>query len=175
MIGQSISHYRVISNLGSGGMGDVYLAEDERLGRKLALKILPERFTSDPERARRFEQEARAASSLNHPNIITIHDIGRARTADGDLYFIAAEFVEGETLRSRLNGTAPGHGIEMTEAIEIAIQCCGALQAAHGAGIIHRDIKPENIMLRPDGYVKILDFGLAKLIEREVAETMTKS
>ncbi len=170
MIGQIVSRFRIIGNLGSGGMGDVYLAEDELLGRKLALKILPERFTSDPERARRFEQEARAASALNHPNIITIHDIGRARTSDGDLYFIAAEFVEGETLRSRLNGTAPGHRIEMTEAIEIALQCCGALQAAHGAGIIHRDIKPENIMLRPDGYVKILDFGLAKLIERDETE-----
>lgn len=171
MIGKTVSHYRILSNLGSGGMGDVYLAEDERLGRKLALKILPERFTSDPERARRFEQEARAASSLNHPNIITIHDIGRARTSDGDLYYIAAEFVEGETLRSRLNSNAPGHRIEMPEAIEIAIQCCGALQVAHGAGIIHRDIKPENIMLRPDGYVKILDFGLAKLIERDETET----
>src|SRR5262245_17937326 len=171
MIGQTVFHYRVLSNLGSGGMGDVYLAEDERLGRLLALKILPERFTSDPERARRFEQEARAASSLNHPNIITIHDIGRAQTSDGDLYFIAAEYIEGETLRSRLNGAAPGDGIEMTEAIDIAIQCCGALQAAHGAGIIHRDIKPENIMLRPDGYAKILDFGLAKLIELENQET----
>ncbi len=172
MIGQIVSRYRIVGNLGSGGMGDVYLAEDERLGRKLALKILPERFTSDPGRVRRFEQEARAASALNHPNIITIHDIGRAQTSDGDLYFIAAEYVEGETLRSRLlNVAEPRHRIEMTEAIEIAIQCCGALQAAHGAGIIHRDIKPENIMLRPDGYVKILDFGLAKLIERDATET----
>src|SRR5262245_3577302 len=146
MIGQTISHYRILSKLGSGGMGEVYLAEDERLGRKLGLKILPEKFTQDADRVRRFEQEARAASALNHPNIITIHDIGHIQTVVGALYFIATEFVEGETLRSRLNTIAPDRKIEMTEAIEIAMQCCNALQTAHKAGIIHRDIKPENIM-----------------------------
>jgi len=174
MIGQTISHYRILGKLGSGGMGEVYLAEDERLGRKLALKILPELFTQDDSRVRRFEQEARAASALNHPNIITIHDIGHVRTVAGNLHFIATEFVEGETLRSRLNAMAPTMAterkLEMAEAIEIAIQCCNALQAAHRSGIIHRDIKPENIMLRPDGYVKILDFGLAKLTEQPVRE-----
>jgi len=170
MIGQTISHYRILGKLGSGGMGEVYLAEDERLGRKVALKILPEKFTQDASRVRRFEQEARAASALNHPNIITIHDIGHVRTVVGALYFIATEFVEGETLRSRLNAMTPDRKIEMAEAIEIAIQCCNALQTAHRSGIIHRDIKPENIMLRPDGYVKILDFGLAKLTEQAIVE-----
>ncbi|MGH9769823.1 MAG: protein kinase domain-containing protein [Blastocatellia bacterium] len=175
MIGQTISHYRILGKLGAGGMGEVYLAEDERLGRKLALKILPAQFTQEADRVRRFEQEARAASALNHPNIITIHDIGHIQTVAGALHFIATEFVEGETLRARLNAMAPtmtgGRKIEMAEAIEIAIQCCSALQTAHKEGIIHRDIKPENIMLRPDGYVKILDFGLAKLTERSARET----
>ena len=165
MIGQTISHYRVLEKLGAGGMGEVYLAEDERLGRKLALKILLEKFTQDTNRVRRFEQEARAASGLNHPNILTIYEIGAVNCVTGELHFIATEFVEGETLRSRLGASLPERKIEIAEAIEIAIQCCNALQAAHKSGIIHRDIKPENIMVRPDGYVKILDFGLAKLTE----------
>lgn len=165
MIGQTISHYRILGKLGSGGMGEVYLAEDERLGRKLALKILLEQFTQEGDRVRRFEQEARAASALNHPNIITIYEIGSVNSVTGDLHFIATEFVEGETLRSRLGALTPERKIAMVEATEIAIQCCNALEAAHKSGIIHRDIKPENIMLRPDGYVKILDFGLAKLTE----------
>ncbi|MCI0523925.1 MAG: protein kinase [Acidobacteria bacterium] len=162
MIGQTISHYRILSKIGAGGMGEVYLAEDERLGRKLALKILPEQFTQDVDRVRRFEQEARAASALNHPNIITIYEIGRVNTGAGDLHFIATEFIEGETLRRLMMNP----NMELSEALEIAIQCCNALQAAHNAGIAHRDIKPENIMLRPDGYIKILDFGLAKLTEQ---------
>jgi serine/threonine protein kinase/TolB-like protein/Tfp pilus assembly protein PilF len=166
MIGQTISHYRILGKLGSGGMGEVYLAEDERLGRKLAIKILLEQFTQEPDRVRRFEQEARAASALNHPNIITIYEIGSVNSVTGPLHFIATEFVEGETLRSRLNALPSERKIEMVEAIEIAIQCCNALEAAHKSGIIHRDIKPENIMMRPDGYVKILDFGLAKLTEQ---------
>jgi len=165
MIGQTISHYRILGKLGSGGMGEVYLAVDERLGRKLALKILLEQFTQEGDRVRRFEQEARAASALNHPNIITIYEIGSVHSETGALHFIATEYVEGETLRSRLNALTSARKIEMTEAIEIAIQCCNALQAAHKSGIIHRDIKPENVMARPDGYVKILDFGLAKLTE----------
>jgi serine/threonine protein kinase/TolB-like protein/Flp pilus assembly protein TadD len=176
MIGQTISHYRILSKIGKGGMGEVYLAEDRRLGRKLALKILPEEFTKDPDRVRRFEQEARAASALNHPNIITIHDIGHVSTDEGDLHFIATEFIEGETLRRPMLAGP----LDLQQAVDIIIQCCSALQAAHSAGIAHRDIKPENIMLRPDGYIKILDFGLAKLTEQPRAadlgeETPTRS
>ena len=156
--GQSFGTYEVLSFISRGGMGEVYLAEDKRLGRKVALKLLPSSFTKDDDRLRRFEQEARAASALNHPNIITIFEIREA----GSSHVIATEFVEGETLRSRLNRTALG----VTEALDIAIQVADALAAAHKAGIIHRDIKPENIMLRPDGYVKVLDFGLAKLSEQ---------
>jgi eukaryotic-like serine/threonine-protein kinase len=156
--GQAIGSYEVLSFISRGGMGEVYLAEDKRLGRKVALKLLPTSFTKDNDRLRRFEQEARAASALNHPNIITIYEIREA----GSSHIIATEFVEGETLRSRLNRVP----LTTTEALEIAIQVADALAAAHKAGIIHRDIKPENIMLRPDGYVKVLDFGLAKLSEQ---------
>src|SRR5215218_363097 len=155
--GQTIASYEVISFISRGGMGEVYLAEDKRLGRKVALKLLPATFTTDADRLRRFEQEARAASALNHPNIITIYEIREA----ADSHVIATEFVEGETLRLRLGRS----GLTRSEALNIAIQVADALSAAHKAGIIHRDIKPENIMLRPDGYVKILDFGLAKLSE----------
>jgi serine/threonine protein kinase len=155
--GQTIGSYEVISFLSRGGMGEVYLAEDKRLGRKVALKLLPASFTTDADRLRRFEQEARAASALNHPNIITIYEI---REGAGS-HIIATEFVEGETLRLRLSRSA----LTLSETLNIAIQVADALSAAHKAGIIHRDIKPENIMLRPDGYVKVLDFGLAKLSE----------
>ena len=155
MIGRTISHYRIVERLGSGGMGDVYLAEDVRLGRKLAVKVLAPRLVTDEERVRRFGQEARAASALNHPNILTIHDLGQA----GDVHFIATEFVDGETLRVRLDRDP----VELIQVLEIAIQTGSALAAAHEAGIVHRDVKPENVMLRPDGYVKVLDFGLAKL------------
>ena len=156
--GQTIGSYEVVSFLSRGGMGEVYVAEDKRLGRKVALKLLPSSFTKDDDRLRRFEQEARAASALNHPNIITIYEIRDA----GSSHVIATEFVEGETLRTRLNRGA----LSVSEALDIAIQVADALSAAHKAGIIHRDIKPENIMLRPDGYVKVLDFGLAKLSEQ---------
>jgi eukaryotic-like serine/threonine-protein kinase len=159
VIGRQVSHYQVLSLLGAGGMGEVYLAEDALLGRKAALKLLPLRFTQDRELVRRFEQEARAASSLNHPNIITIYEIGHS----DELYFIATEFIEGQTLRQRLAGGP----VPLGEALEVAIQAASALAAAHQAGIAHRDIKPENIMLRPDGIVKVLDFGLAKLTEKE--------
>ncbi len=158
MIGQTISHYRIVNRIGAGGMGEVYLAEDTRLGRKLAIKLLPEQFTQDADRVRRFEQEARAASALNHPNIITIYEIGQHEHA----HFIATEFIEGDTLRDRLK-----KGLKLSETLDIAVQAVSALQAAHQANIIHRDIKPENIMLRPDGYVKLLDFGLAKLTQNE--------
>ncbi|HKU75873.1 MAG TPA: protein kinase [Pyrinomonadaceae bacterium] len=156
--GQMIASYEVISFISRGGMGEVYLAQDKRLGRKVALKLLPASFTTDDDRLRRFEQEARAASALNHPNIITIYEITEAAGS----HVIATEFVEGETLRSRLNHSA----LSLAETLNIAIQVADALSAAHKAGIIHRDIKPENIMLRPDSYVKVLDFGLAKLSEQ---------
>jgi serine/threonine protein kinase/Tol biopolymer transport system component len=155
--GQAIGSYQVISFISRGGMGEVYLAEDKRLGRKVALKLLPASFTTDVDRLRRFEQEARSASALNHPNIITIYEIRQAAGSQ----IIATEYVEGETLRLRLR-RAP---LTLSETLNIAIQITDALSAAHKAGIIHRDIKPENIMLRPDGYVKVLDFGLAKLSE----------
>lgn len=156
--GQAIGPYKIISQIGCGGMGEVYLAQDSRLGRRVALKLLPSLFTSDNDRLRRFKQEARAASALNHPNIITIHEVGQVE----DTHFIATEFVEGHTLRSAIESGKMKPG----EAIDVAIQVASALRAAHEAGIVHRDIKPENIMVRPDGYVKVLDFGLAKLVER---------
>ncbi|HXU09876.1 MAG TPA: protein kinase, partial [Blastocatellia bacterium] len=152
-----ISHYRILSRIGAGGMGDVYLAEDANLGRRVALKILPEQFNEDEDRLRRFEQEARAASALNHPNIITIHEVGR----DAGMRFIATEFIEGETVRQILKRD----GMNIRQAVDIAIQVARALAAAHRAGIVHRDIKPENVMLRPDGLVKVLDFGVVKLTE----------
>lgn len=157
--GQHLSHYEILNLLGAGGMGEVYLAKDKKLGRKLALKLLPADYTRDKDRLRRFQQEAQAASALNHPNILTIYELGQV----GGQQFIATEFVEGETLRQRLN-RAP---LTLSETVDIAFQMASALSAAHRAGIVHRDIKPENIMLRPDGYVKILDFGLAKLTQQE--------
>lgn len=157
--GQRIGSYNIIGTLGEGGMGRVYLAHDIRLGRKVALKLLPAAFTSDVERVQRFEQEARAASALNHPNILTIHEIG----ADGKTYYIATEFVQGVTLRTRLKQDK----LSLHEVLELIIQLVAALNAAHTAKIVHRDVKPENIMVRDDGYVKILDFGLAKPFTRE--------
>lgn len=157
--GQQINHYRILEVLGAGGMGEVYLAQDMRLGRNIALKLLPASFTNDTDRLQRFQQEARAASALNHPNILTIHEVGEV---EGRPY-IATELIEGDTLRQRLSMGA----IEADAALDIIMQAASALVAAHEVGIIHRDIKPENIMLRPDGYVKVLDFGLAKLAERK--------
>src|SRR5262249_1341199 len=151
----SVGHYQVLSLLGAGGMGEIYLAQDTRLGRKVALKLLPPAFTRDQERLRRFEREARTVSALNHPNILTIYEVGSA----GETQFIATEFIGGRTLPARLRGGR----LALSEAPELAIQITAALAAAHAAGVIHRDIKPENVMLRRDGYVKVLDFGLAKL------------
>jgi eukaryotic-like serine/threonine-protein kinase len=159
--GHRLSHYQVLSLLGAGGMGEVYLAQDTRLGRKVALKVLPPTFTRDPERLRRFEQEARRVSALNHPNILTIYEVGVA----DDTHFIATEFIDGQTLRERLRGGR----LELDESLEIAIQIASALSAAHEAGTVHRDIKPENVMLRRDGIVKVLDFGLAKLAEQQIS------
>jgi serine/threonine protein kinase/Tol biopolymer transport system component len=158
--GRTIGHYEIVSTLGSGGMGEVYLARDPHLDRNVALKLLPPAFAAHPERVARFTREAKAASALNHPNIITIYDTGPT----GDTWFIAAEFIEGCTLRQKLNaGPVP-----LQEALEIAKQCAAALKEAHRAGIVHRDIKPENIMVRPDGLVKIVDFGLARTMEPEL-------
>jgi serine/threonine protein kinase/Tfp pilus assembly protein PilF len=167
LAGQSLGHYQVISLLGAGGMGEVYLAEDTRLGRKIALKILTAHFTQDSDRLRRFQQEARAASALNHPNILTIHEIGQIDSR----HFMVTEFIEGETLRGRMAKAQ----MSTPEALHIASQIASALAAAHAAGIVHRDIKPENIMLREDGITKVLDFGLAKLTDRKTgeAEAMT--
>jgi serine/threonine protein kinase len=166
-LGRFIGHYRLLSMLGRGGMGEVYLAADTRLGRKVALKLLPAEFASDAERMKRFEREARIASALNHPNILTIYEIGR----DGEALFIATEFVRGLTLRQRLaDGT-----VNPAEAVNIAVQMASALDAAHSAGIVHRDIKPENVMLRPDGIVKVLDFGLAKPVEGPLAPSFNTS
>ena len=160
-VGELIGHYRIESLIGIGGMGEVYLARDERLGRKAALKLLPERLTADETQLSRFKTEARAASALNHPNILTVYEIG----AEGNRQFIATEFIEGITLRSSL---ARGR-MNLPAALEIAVQVASALAAAHETGVVHRDIKPENIMLRPDGYAKVLDFGIAKLTEQRLA------
>jgi serine/threonine protein kinase len=161
LIGRRIGHYKIVSLLGRGGMGEVYLAEDSRLERKVALKVLPAAFTQHPDRVRRFEREAKAASALNHPNILTIHEIGETNGA----HYILSEFVEGETLRALIERGRLG----ISEAMAMAEQVTGALGVAHQAGIIHRDIKPENVMARPDGLIKVLDFGLAKLTERPAA------
>ncbi|HSO75649.1 MAG TPA: protein kinase [Blastocatellia bacterium] len=155
--GTNIGQYTVLDSLGAGGMGEVYLARDTRLGRKIALKFLSAEYTKDEDRVRRFQQEARAASALNHPNLITIFEIGEVDS----VHFISTEFIEGETLRRRL----ATRKLSNAEIFEVAIQVGSALATAHAAGITHRDIKPENIMVRPDGVVKVLDFGLAKLTE----------
>lgn len=158
--GQRFGHYEQISLLGKGGMGQVYVAVDTRLGRKVALKLLPSTLTNDPTYVPLLEREARAASALNHPNIITIHDVGEVDS----LHFMTTEFVEGETLRERMS-----HGpMTINEVLDIALQVVAALQAAHDSGIVHRDVKPENIMLRRDGVVKVLDFGLAKLTQQHL-------
>jgi eukaryotic-like serine/threonine-protein kinase len=153
----NLRHYRILSKLGSGGMGEVYLAQDTTLDRKVALKILSEEFAIEGERKRRFVQEAKAASALNHPNILTIYEIGEA----GNHHFIAAEFIDGDTLRVRMRQDTHA----LNSLLDIAAQIASALQAAHEANIIHRDIKPENVMIRPDGLVKLLDFGIAKVSE----------
>lgn len=156
--GKQIQQYKILSQLGAGGMGEVWLAEHTLLKRKVALKLLPERFASNADRIRRFTLEGRAASALDHPNILTIYDIGQTENT----FFIAAEYVEGHTLRQILKSGQ----LKPANAADIVRQTASALSVAHSAGIIHRDIKPENIMVRPDGLVKVLDFGLAKLTER---------
>ena len=164
MLGQSIGRYKIITALGAGGMGEVYLAQDTRLGRQIALKLLPAFFTTDKDRLRRFEQEAHAASGLSHPNVCVIHEVGE--TEDGR-HYIAMEYVEGVTLRLHMSGAQ----LKLTEALDVVIQVSSALAAAHASGVVHRDIKPENIMVRPDGIIKVLDFGLAKLTEKRQANS----
>jgi serine/threonine protein kinase len=162
-VGETIGPYQVLSVLGGGGMGEVYLAQDARLGRRIALKLLPPQFTNDKDRLRRFQQEARAASALNHPNILTVYEVEQS----ADLHYIATEFIEGVTLRKQM----AEHPLNLGDALKVAIQVAEALDAAHAAGIVHRDIKPENVMIRSDGYVKVLDFGLAKLTEHPATAT----
>jgi serine/threonine-protein kinase len=165
LIGQYIGHYKIESVLGTGGMGEVYTATD-RLGRTVALKLLPAFFTGDSQSVGRFRQEAQAVLALNHPNIVTIYDTGEADST----HYIASELIEGETLRQRMSGGA----LLLSEALEIGVQVASALAAAHEKGIVHCDIKPENVMLRPDGYAKVLDFGIAKLIERQTPAAWTQ-
>ena len=154
--GTRLGNYEILSELGSGGMGEVYKARDLKLGRDVAIKVLPEEMSADPSRLRRFEQEARAASALNHPNIVTIYEIGEHEGTP----FIAMEYVKGRTLREILaDGPLPNDKL-----IRYATQMAEGLAKAHQAGIVHRDLKPENIIISEDGYVKILDFGLAKLL-----------
>ena len=154
---EKVSHYRILEKLGAGGMGVVYLAEDMKLGRKVAIKILSHEYTTNKDRLHRFEQEASAASNLNHPNILTIHEVGD----DDGRHYIATEYIDGVTLRRKLASTQ----LQTHEVLDVAIQVASALEEAHTAGIVHRDIKPDNIMIRRNGYVKVLDFGLAKLTE----------
>ena len=157
--GTRFGHYEIISQIGIGGMGEVYLAKDQKLDRRVAIKILNEKFSQDEANLKRFVREAKAASALNHPNILVIHEIGESE----DKHYIVSEFIEGRTLREVLTQSQMSLG----EVLDVSIQIAGALSAAHGAHLVHRDIKPENVMVRPDGYVKVLDFGLAKLVEQE--------
>src|SRR6266403_5601233 len=166
MLGRSIGRYKIISGLGAGGMGEVYLAHDTRLGREIALKLLPTQFTTDKDRLRRFEQEAHSASTLSHPNVCVIHEVGET---EDDRHYIAMEYVDGVTLRQHMTET----GLKLSEVLDVAVQVASGLAAAHEVGVTHRDIKPENIMLRRDGYVKVLDFGLAKLTEQPTTDVRT--
>src|SRR5215471_15695116 len=162
MIGTSLNQYRITAPIGAGGMGEVFRAQDMRLNRDVAIKVLPKDFVSDAERLRRFEQEAKTLAALNHPNVLTIHDAGVHEGAP----YLVSELLEGRTLREEMNGGA----LAVRKATEFALQIANGLAAAHGKGVIHRDLKPENIFVTKDGHVKILDFGLAKLRENPKSE-----
>ena len=164
----TLAHYRIISKIGSGGMGDVYCAYDTKLDRKVAIKFLSDQFSKDHDKLKRFIQEAKAASALNHPNILTVYEIGEVEGK----HYIATELIDGQTLRQQLSHTDP---LPLKNVLRIGEQVAEALSAAHAAGIIHRDIKPENIMIRHDGYAKVLDFGLAKLSEPEVGHVYRRA
>ncbi len=166
-IADEIGPYQIISRLGRGGMGDVYLARDQRLGRRVALKVLPSYFVSDDQRLRRFQTEARAASALNHSNILTIYEVGESDR----IHFIATEYIEGQTIRELIKD----EDLTLGEIVEIMGQVLAGLSVAHSAGIVHRDIKPENVMRRDDGVIKILDFGIAKLVENSALTSFTNS
>ena len=157
MTGQQLGHYQILEKLGEGGMGVVYKARDSHLDRLVVLKILPKGFIADEERRKRFRQEAKTASALNHPNIVTIYDIDRVDGVD----FIAMEYIEGKTLDALIGKT----GLRLSQALAYAVQIADAAAAAHGTRIIHRDLKPSNVMVTESGVVKVLDFGLAKQIE----------
>ncbi|MDQ3665212.1 MAG: protein kinase, partial [Acidobacteriota bacterium] len=157
--GACFGHYEIIRQIGIGGMGEVYLAKDQKLNRRVAIKILNEKFSRDESNLKRFVREAKAASALNHPNILVIHEIGESE----DAHYIVSEFIEGRTLREVLSQSQ----MSLEKVLDLAIHIASALAAAHEAHLVHRDIKPENVMVRPDGYVKVLDFGLAKLVEQE--------
>src|SRR5581483_3431398 len=159
MVGQTIAHYTILEKLGEGGMGVVYKARDTHLDRFVAIKVLPPEKLGDVDRKRRFEQEAKAASALNHPNIVTVHDIA----SDDGVEFIVMEFIAGRTLGDLIGQ----HGLSLEETLSLATQISDALGQAHAAGIVHRDLKPANILVTEDGRVKIVDFGLAKLLGTE--------
>ncbi len=154
MIGRTLSHYRILEKIGAGAMGDVYLAEDNKLDRRVALKVLPPELADDEDRLRRFEREAKAVAALNHPSIVTVHSVEESDR----VHFITMEYVEGSTLRALLESGA----LQQADAHRYGIRIAEGLVAAHEAGIVHRDLKPDNVMIDKDGRVKILDFGLAK-------------
>ena len=159
MIGKTLAHFRITAKLGEGGMGEIYRAEDTKLGREVAIKVLPEAVAGDPERLARFEREAKAVAALNHPNIVTVHSIESVEGSSGQVHLIAMELVEGQTLSELL----PRDGYPSGRLLEIAIPLADAVSCAHRAGITHRDLKPDNIMIDAEGRLRVLDFGLAKL------------
>src|SRR6266536_3187637 len=164
--GTRLGPYEIISPLGAGGMGEVYRARDKRLGRDVAVKVLPSTFSADPDRLQRFEREACAAGALNHPNILAIYDVGKHDSSP----YVVSELLEGETLRKRITAVA----LPQRRALEYALQIAHGLAAAHEKGIVHRDLKPDNIFITNDGRVKILDFGLAKLIQADGGGAQTE-